>query len=46
MSLFNLRSPFELGGEQLKAIAQLTRSLQQGNRFQTFLGATGTGIFQ
>ena len=43
MSLFNLQSPFEPGGDQPEAIAQLTESLQQGNRFQTLLGATGTG---
>jgi excinuclease UvrABC helicase subunit UvrB len=43
MSLFNLQAPFEPGGYQPEAIAQLTKSLQQGNRFQTLLGATGTG---
>ena len=43
MSLFNLQAPFEPGGDQPDAIAQLTASLQQGNRFQTLLGATGTG---
>lgn len=43
MSLFNLQAPFEPGGDQPEAIAQLTNSLQQGNRFQTLLGATGTG---
>ena len=43
MSLFNLQAPFEPGGDQPEAIAQLTESLQQGNRFQTLLGATGTG---
>jgi excinuclease ABC subunit B len=43
MSLFNLQSPFEPEGDQPQAIAQLTQSLQEGNRFQTLLGATGTG---
>ncbi len=43
MSLFNLQSPFQPEGDQPEAIAQLTESLQQGNRFQTLLGATGTG---
>jgi len=43
MSLFNLQAPFEPGGDQPEAIAQLTESLQQGTRFQTLLGATGTG---
>ena len=43
MSLFNLQSPFEPQGDQPSAIAQLTESLQAKNRFQTLLGATGTG---
>jgi excinuclease ABC subunit B len=43
MSLFNLQAPFEPQGDQPQAIAQLTQSLQEGNRFQTLLGATGTG---
>jgi len=30
-------------GDQPRAIAELTASLQSGNRFQTLLGATGTG---
>ncbi|MGL5793305.1 MAG: excinuclease ABC subunit UvrB, partial [Waterburya sp.] len=42
-SLFNLQAPFEPQGDQPQAIAQLTKSLQEGNRFQTLLGATGTG---
>ena len=43
MSVFNLQAPFEPQGDQPQAIAQLTESLQSGNRFQTLLGATGTG---
>ena len=43
MSLFNLQSPFEPQGDQPTAIAQLTESVQANNRFQTLLGATGTG---
>ncbi|MGB8700266.1 MAG: excinuclease ABC subunit UvrB, partial [Thermosynechococcaceae cyanobacterium] len=34
---------FEPTGDQPKAIAQLTASLQAGHRYQTLLGATGTG---
>src|SRR3954454_5737846 len=30
-------------GDQPKAIAELSSSLESGNRFQTLLGATGTG---
>ncbi|MGH2414120.1 MAG: DEAD/DEAH box helicase family protein, partial [Microcystaceae cyanobacterium] len=40
---FNLQAPFQPTGDQPQAIAQLTASLQAGNRIQTLLGATGTG---
>lgn len=43
MSLFRLQAPFQPTGDQPSAIAKLTQSLQQGHRFQTLLGATGTG---
>jgi excinuclease ABC subunit B len=43
MSLFDLHAPFTPKGDQPEAIAQLTASLRAGNRFQTLLGATGTG---
>lgn len=43
MGTFQLRSPFQPKGDQPTAIAQLTTSLQGQNRFQTLLGATGTG---
>lgn len=43
MGTFQLRSPFQPKGDQPAAIAQLTTSLQSQNRFQTLLGATGTG---
>lgn len=43
MSKFSLKANFEPTGDQPKAIADLYQSLQQGNRFQTLLGATGTG---
>ena len=43
MSLFNLQAPFEPQGDQPTAIAQLTELIQGANRFQTLLGATGTG---
>ncbi|NJL91006.1 MAG: excinuclease ABC subunit UvrB [Coleofasciculaceae cyanobacterium SM2_1_6] len=43
MGSFHLRSPFQPTGDQPTAIAQLTASLQKQNRFQTLLGATGTG---
>ncbi len=43
MSLFNLKSPFNPTGDRPNAIAQLTDSILAGNKFQTLLGATGTG---
>jgi len=43
MGSFQLRSPFQPKGDQPNAIAQLTTSLQAQHRFQTLLGATGTG---
>ena len=43
MSKFKIEAPFEPMGDQPTAIAQLTQSLQDNNRFQTLLGATGTG---
>ena len=43
MSSFHLQAPFQATGDQPDAIAQLTKSILKGNRFQTLLGATGTG---
>jgi excinuclease ABC subunit B len=43
MSEFQLRAPWEPTADQPKAIAQLLEGLKTGNRFQTLLGATGTG---
>jgi excinuclease ABC subunit B len=43
MPSFNIQAPFEPKGDQPKAIAHLTNYLQQGDRFTTLLGATGTG---
>ncbi len=40
---FQLQAPFEPTGDQPVAIAQLVQSIQAGDRFQTLLGATGTG---
>ncbi|MBI3924441.1 MAG: excinuclease ABC subunit UvrB [Armatimonadetes bacterium] len=43
MSVFELKAPFPPRGDQPAAIEQLVQSLEQGNRFTTLLGATGTG---
>ncbi|MEN9231690.1 MAG: excinuclease ABC subunit UvrB [Thermostichus sp. DG02_5_bins_236] len=43
MSEFQLVSPYQPTGDQPKAIAGLVESIAAGHRFQTLLGATGTG---
>ncbi|GAB4375857.1 MAG: excinuclease ABC subunit UvrB [Elainellaceae cyanobacterium] len=43
MSDFNIQAPFEPMGDQPKAIKKLTEYVEQGSRYQTLLGATGTG---
>ncbi|PZO39090.1 MAG: excinuclease ABC subunit B [Pseudanabaena frigida] len=43
MTLFDIRTPWPPTADQPKAIAQLLDGLQKGLRYQTLLGATGTG---
>src|SRR5215210_3229619 len=43
MSEFKLTSNYEMSGDQPKAVAQLVEGVHRGDRFQTLLGATGTG---
>lgn len=43
MTKFCLQAPFNPTGDQPQAIAQLVSSIQADNRYQTLLGATGTG---
>ena len=43
MSLFQVVSPFEPAGDQPKAIAELSGGVEEGDRFQTLLGITGSG---
>ena len=40
---FEIRAPFEPHGDQPAAIAELAAGVRDGTRFQTLLGATGTG---
>ena len=40
---FALEAPYTPSGDQPTAIAGLVAGLEQGNRYQTLLGATGTG---
>jgi len=43
MPAFQLKTPWPPSADQPKAIAQLLAGLRSGQRFQTLLGATGTG---
>ncbi|MFZ4640057.1 MAG: excinuclease ABC subunit UvrB [Nodosilinea sp.] len=43
MADFNIQAPFEPKGDQPRAIAELTQFLRDQTRYQTLLGATGTG---
>ena len=43
MKRFQVQAPFEPAGDQPEAIAELSDGIQRGHRFQTLLGATGTG---
>ena len=43
MPQFEISSTYEPKGDQPVAIAELTAGLDRGDRFQTLLGATGTG---
>jgi excinuclease ABC subunit B len=42
-SLYQLHQPFQPAGDQPVAIEKLVEGLQQGLRFQTLLGVTGSG---
>lgn len=43
MNRFKLQAPFEPGGDQPQAIAELLLGFSKGLKHQTLLGATGTG---
>ncbi len=43
MARFELEAPYEPKGDQPTAIETLVRGVEAGERFQTLLGATGTG---
>jgi len=42
-SSFRLTAGFEPQGDQARAIDELTRGIERGDRFQTLLGVTGSG---
>jgi excinuclease ABC subunit B len=43
MADFQIKSDYVLGGDQPEAVDKLVAGLKNGQRFQTLLGATGTG---
>src|SRR4029079_8740182 len=43
MNEFKLTSSYDMRGDQPKAVDQLVDGVERGDRFQTLLGATGTG---
>ena len=43
MPKFRVQSPYQPTGDQPTAIDELTQGINRGDRFQTLLGATGTG---
>ncbi len=43
MSVFDLQMPFSLAGDQPGAVARLSKGLDEGRRYQTLLGVTGSG---
>src|SRR6266550_1175025 len=40
---FQIKSDYKLEGDQPQAVDKLTEGLKKGHRYQTLLGATGTG---
>jgi len=43
MAAFEVIAPFTPAGDQPRAIAELSRGLHRGDRYQTLLGVTGSG---
>ncbi|HKP29902.1 MAG TPA: excinuclease ABC subunit UvrB [Gemmatimonadales bacterium] len=43
MPKFEVQAPFSPAGDQPRAIEQLTEGLEQGTKYQTLLGVTGSG---
>ena len=41
--IFDLQAPYEPAGDQVEAIKELVAGVNEGKRYQTLLGATGTG---
>jgi excinuclease ABC subunit B len=43
MSIYNLQSPWPPAGDQPEAIKELVQGIENGDRYQTLLGITGSG---
>lgn len=43
MTEFKIHSPFNMSGDQPQAVDTLTKGIKEGKKFQTLLGATGSG---
>ncbi len=43
MKTFTVSSPYQPAGDQPNAIKQLSKSIKDGNQYQTLLGVTGSG---
>ena len=41
--MFDLQAPFHPSGDQPQAIAELIRSIESGEKYQTLMGVTGSG---
>ena len=41
-NMFKLHSEYKPTGDQPKAIEELTKGIEKGNKFQTLLGVTGS----
>lgn len=41
--IFDLQAPYKPAGDQIEAIKKLVEGVQEGDKHQTLLGATGTG---
>ena len=41
--MFKLHAPYEPTGDQLQAIEYLSNGIEEGKKFQTLLGVTGSG---
>ena len=41
-NMFKLHSEYKPTGDQPKAIEELTKEIEKGNKFQTLLGVTGS----